>query len=261
MELAMVLLPEDVPPLDATDILDAYRQIGGDGAALADVGGADECASSEGPPPLHIRLAGDDVFVMRMPVPVPNGEAEDAARFSVSSFSSAGPLPPHTSHLIVTMLGEARPLDVERKRRFTQLLAAILTSTKAIAVYSGAAGATHPADFFVDIARDVELPLLLWTGVSLAGDETRLSLLSLGMAQFDLPDLLLETPRAMGTDALGFFFDILEYVLTRGAAIPDGETVGRTSGERLPVRYVPSPIDPEKQVFRVAIPLDEKPLN
>lgn len=258
----MVLLPDGAPPLDPSAIIEAYRRLGGDGPALAELGPIDAGADPGAPDALHIRLGdGDEVLAMPIAAPVPNGEADEAARFSVSIFSSPAPLPPHASHLIVTMLGEAHPLDVDRKRRFTRLLAAILESSGAVGVYSGAAGATHPAAFFVEIARDVELPLLLWTGISVAGDEARLSLLSLGMAQFGLPDLLLETPRAMGTDALGFFFDLLEYVLTRGAAIPEGETVGRTADERLAVRYVPSPIDPARQVFRVEVPPDAGAAN
>lgn len=243
----MVLLPEGAPPLDPTAIIAAYRELGGDGPALAELG--------NGQGELNIRLGdGDEVIAVRIDAPVPNGEADEAARYSVSVLSTPDPLPAHGAHVIVTMLGDANPLDVDRKRRFTRIVAAMLQASNAVGVYSGPAGATHPATFFVDIARDVDLPLLLWTGISLAGDEARLSVLSLGMAQFALPDLLLETPRAMGTDALGFFFDLLEYVLTRGAAIPDGETVGRTPEESLPVTYVPSPIDPTKQVFRVQVP-------
>jgi len=258
----MILLPEGAPALDPSAIIDAYRQLGGDGPALAELGPVDASSAADDPAALHIRLGdGDEVLAMPIAAPVPHGEAEEAARFSVSVLSSEEPLPSHATHLIVTMLGQARPLDVDRKLRFTRLLAAIVQSTGAVGVYSGAAGATHPAPFFVELARDTDLPLLLWTGVSLAGDEARLSLLSLGMAQFELPDLLLETPRAMGTDALGFFFDLLEYVLTRGAAIPDGETVGRTPDERLPVSYVPSPIDPSRQVFRVQVPPDAGPAN
>lgn len=257
----MVLLPEGAPALDPSAIIDAYRQLGGDGPALAELGPVDASSGADDPAALHIRLGDDEVLAMPIAAPVPHGEADEAARFSVSVFSSEEPLPPHAAHLIVTMLGQARPLDVDRKRRFTRLVAAIVQSTGAIGVYAGAAGATHPATFYVELARDTDLPLLLWTGVSLAGDEARLSLLSLGMAQFELPDLLLETPRAMGTDALGFFFDLLEYVLTRGAAIPDGETVGRTPDERLPVTYVPSPIDASRQVFRVEVPPDAGATN
>jgi hypothetical protein len=54
-----------------------------------------------------------------------------------------------------------------------------------------------------------------------------------------------------GNDALATFFDLLAYVTDRGEPIPEGDTVGRTAGERLEVAYAPSPIDGSKQVWRV----------
>jgi hypothetical protein len=56
-----------------------------------------------------------------------------------------------------------------------------------------------------------------------------------------------------GSDALGTFFDLLAYLADRGEALPEGDTVGRSAEERLPVHYVPSPVDPSKKVWRVEI--------
>jgi hypothetical protein len=33
----------------------------------------------------------------------------------------------------------------------------------------------------------------------------------------------------------------------------DGDTVGRTAAEKLPVHYVPSPVDPKVKVWRVEL--------
>ena len=49
-------------------------------------------------------------------------------------------------------------------------------------------------------------------------------------------------------------FDLLTYLANRGVAIPDGDTVGRSADEKLKVRYVPSPIDESKKVWRVELP-------
>ena len=38
--------------------------------------------------------------------------------------------------------------------------------------------------------------------------------------------------------ALETFFDLLAYATGRGKALPDGDTVGRSETERLPVHYV-----------------------
>ena len=40
----------------------------------------------------------------------------------------------------------------------------------------------------------------------------------------------------------------------RGEALPEGDTVGRTASEKLPVHYVPSPVDLKVKVWRVELP-------
>lgn len=96
--------------------------------------------------------------------------------------------------------------------------------------------------------------IMLWTGVSIAHEaDGRLSMLSTGMAQLNLPDLLLVAPASESDAALEVFFDLLGYVADLGTPLPEGDTVGRTADERLPVRYVPSPIDPGTRVWRVEL--------
>jgi hypothetical protein len=102
------------------------------------------------------------------------------------------------------------------------------------------------------------LLVTLWSGLSVASDRDhpeRMSLVSLGMSQLELPDLELTVPGGSSKDeALDVFYQFLQYTITRGAAIPEGDTVGRSAEERLKVRYVRSPVDPEKKVWRVDLP-------
>ena len=48
-------------------------------------------------------------------------------------------------------------------------------------------------------------------------------------------------------------YDLLAYVVSRGRPLADGDTVGRTADEKLPVHYVPSPVDPKVKVWRVEL--------
>ncbi len=101
---------------------------------------------------------------------------------------------------------------------------------------------------------DIDLRLTLWTGVSVEREpDGRFSLLSLGMKQLNLPDLLLIAPQSDGNSALEPFFTFLTYVAHRGEPLPEGDTIGRSETEKLPVRYVPSPLDPKTRVWRVEI--------
>jgi hypothetical protein len=194
-------------------------------------------------------------FVVPVSAPVPDGEADEAARFSISAIGTGWKLPPHAAQLIVTLRSPPSVSRMDALGCFTAVLGAVSEASGAVGVYWGNAGATHDPAFFISVAQEPDLVsrLMLWTGVSVSREaDDRLSLLSLGMQQLELPDLLLVAPNSVdGNDALATFFDLLAYVVNRGTPIPEGDTVGRTAEERLPVRYVPSPIDASRQVWRV----------
>ena len=200
--------------------------------------------------------SGETAFVVALPVPVPNGEAEKAVRFSVSAMGTGWKLPAHKAHLMVCLRSTVSSPVVASLSCFTSLVAAVAKASRAVGVYWSNAGATHDAEFFVAMAREPGLVprLALWTGVSVAREpDGRLSLLSLGMRQLNLPDLLLLAPKSAGNDALATLFDLLAYAAELGRPLPEGDTVGRTADERLPVHSVPSPIDATNKVWRVEL--------
>jgi uncharacterized protein DUF4261 len=195
---------------------------------------------------------GRVAFVALMPVAIPNHEADDAARFSVSGLGGRWKLPPHKAHLVVSMPGA--PSTAATLSAFTSVVAAVVEASPAVGVYCGAARATHDPKFFTEIARerDAKARLALWSGVSIAREpDGRFSVLSLGMKQFALPDLLLVAAPSKSEDAISMLFDLLDIVIERGSALPEGDTVGPSANERWPVHYVPSPIDPKLKVWRV----------
>jgi uncharacterized protein DUF4261 len=191
-----------------------------------------------------------------MPVPVPNGEAEANVRFSVSALGTGWKLPAHKAHLMVSLQETDLPSAVEALSRFTSLLAAVAKASGAVGIYWGNAAATHDPKFFLSTAESQGIVprIALWTGVSVATErDGRRSLLSLGMQQLNLPDLLLVVPNSARDTALETFFDLLSYVAESGKPLPEGDTVGRTADERWPVRYVPSPLDGKVKVWRVEV--------
>ena len=198
---------------------------------------------------------GRSTIIAIMPAPVPNGEADSAAALSLAALSSGGaPSAAHAAHLTVASLGD--DATVESLLAHTRLVAACVDAYRAVAVYEGNAGATHPARFYVDVVTSVEVPVMVWTGVSVARPSAaRIEFLTLGMeTNVGVPDMLLSARTSEGNEPLLYLFDLLTYVLQRGVAIPEGNTVGRTAREKIPVRYVPSPIDPSRKVARVDLP-------
>lgn len=200
-----------------------------------------------------IAFDGGRVFVALVPAAVPDGEADGGFQFSIASWSSSFRAPQHDAHLMVTLQLEKDLSPVEAQRLFTAVIAAVVEASKAVAVYWGQAGVSHPANFFLDVANgDPDMWIMLWTGVSRANaGPDRVSLLSLGMSQFGIMNLMVNGPTSMGQDLLMRFFQMLDYAVQRGKAIPDGDTVGSSESERLQVRYEPSPIDPAEKIWRI----------
>lgn len=198
---------------------------------------------------------GLTAHVALVPAAVPNGEADTAARFSIAAFSRSGSaLAPHVAHLIVTTHG--RRGDRDSLVRHTRIVAACVDAYRALGVYEGNAGATHPAPFYLDVVTSTDLPLMVWTGISVATEPSgRSSVLSLGAhSTLGVPDMIVSAPQGRGNDALELLFDMLAYVVRRGAPLPDGDTVGRSVEEKLKVRYVGSPLGTPERVARIDLP-------
>lgn len=202
---------------------------------------------------LCLRLQDDsgDVILAPVPAPIPTGEVESAATRSLANFSSEPGLAPHAAHVIVTFRDEAKRSPAAEAKLLAQVTAAVAQATGAVGVYWGMGHVAHPAAFFIDTVRELEFPLPVLTGLSVARDSKGLSFLSVGMDQFELPDVLLLADKAQGGGAIEFLFDLEGYALKRGKALPEGDTVGRTAEERFKVRYVPSPLDASVQVAQV----------
>lgn len=242
--LSFVLLPA-AKQLDPAAVIATFSSLFPKEAALA-------LAPGDKTDVLQFASGQVPTFVALMPAPVPNREADDATTFSVSSFRKGGfTLPPHHAHLLITTMGDVTNTAAGLTRH-TRIVAAIAKAAGAVGVYEGNAGATHEPNFYVNVAASMSVPTMLWNGLSMLRTEERVELLSLGMGQLELPDLLFVAPAAEGNEALEFFFDLLSYVASRGTRIAEGETVGRDADEKLVVHYVPSPIDEEVEVARIS---------
>lgn len=248
-QLLAMILTLGSPNIDAAAVSRTYADLAPGGSQMVAEGSEKEATTW--------RIEGADAMVTAgvMPRPVPGDEAEFHAQFSVGAFAGKRADTRHDSHIIVFMHGAGARSQKDALQRFTVSLAAIAQALQAPAVYWGNARATHSREFFVSevVRAKGQIPITLWTGISFAREASgRASFLSLGVREhLGLPDLLLTAPWPQRTQALGRVFDILLYTANRGTALPDGDTVGTTATERLPVRYVASPVDPKQTVMSI----------
>jgi hypothetical protein len=249
MHVAFVLLPHVAEP-DADAIATVYAELFPEHGALVPAG--DNEADDGSNPGFGLACRDGVVHVVLAPDPVPDGEAERAAQRSMAAIGGEGAIPPHAAHLIVPWFPNETLTLVEGLSAQARVTAAIALATGAVGVYVGAASATHPAEWYVAVARELDDPLMLWLGVSHAvTPDERHSFLSFGMQQFSMQNLLLSAPLSEGGEALEYFYALLGSCAESGSPLVPGEIIGREPGELLTVRDEPSPIDDEQIVSAI----------
>lgn len=200
------------------------------------------------------RRGARPAYVVTVPGPVPNGEAEAAVDLGLSALFDDFELPQHRAHFAVTTPTDDDDDPVETLTLHTHLVAAVVDAHRAVGVYEGSARATHGPEFYVEIATTTDIPVMLWTGVSIARPNAKTTeILTLGFDQVGMPNFLFVAPLGSEGDALELLFRVAGHVAENRQAIPEGETIGRTASERLPVLYVPSPVGGEALVARVEL--------
>mgnify|MGYP002628028042 FL=1 len=160
----------------------------------------------------------------------------------------------HKRHVIVTVMGNVEPIELMKV--LTQATIALTDSCKgAIGVYWCNSGHVVEPDTFAELACDFlphELPLPLWINFRVtANDDATSSGSTKGLAALETmkPETknASEPPNELRDRLIG----LAEYVLTSGAVIRDGDTIGETADEKIKVRYRDSSFGSDGQVMRL----------
>ena len=199
-----------------------------------------------------------EAFVTLMDVPHPD-YAGERVRASIASIFSETPELPHSAfHQVMLVPGHNPAAKSTCQSLLLTFLAALAQSTDAVGVFME--NAIHEANGFKKVAveTDGSMRPLLHLGFSLARENQthRISVLSWGMpSSFGLPDVFATQPeRDSAVDALELAFLVSAQMIARGVSYTKGDTVGRDTRERLPVRLTQSPVDPTAKVVRLDLP-------
>jgi Domain of unknown function (DUF4261) len=251
--VAIVLLPR--PELPAAEaVVKAHRELAPREAELAIQQARIE--GKQGGVGSQFTLGKAQVGVLLLPEPMPQVDIERTARHSASFLAREWNPAPHQAMLVI-VLNEAPGIPPqETQRRFTHLVGAVTRAASAPSgVFWASANATHDPAFLAKVAgqKDAVRLAFLWVGLEVYEDAPgRVRVESTGMKSLALPELVLtaplsSTPKQVLTNA----FDLISYVVGRGEALPEGDTVGWEQQEQIPVRYEASAEDAKEQVLRI----------
>jgi hypothetical protein len=182
-------------------------------------------------------------FVGSMPAPIPWSTLEGPCATAWWWREATSICKPCRGHYLVwTESGDG---DVfAANLRLTAIVAALVRTAKAPAVYWGAGTLVRSGDDFCRQAegatRDV-MPLYLWLDFRIeptGGDQ--LFFAPTGMTAFGLMELETLAPRRMANHVLNRLFNAAHYLCDHGPVLEDGQTFGMSETEKIGISHRPS---------------------
>jgi hypothetical protein len=203
---------------------------------------------------LAFSLGGNTAAVALVPGPIPwsnlEGPCETARWWPEAGERMRG----HNSHLLVALGGD-RGDAVRRSLALTHLTAAVAAHVDAAGIYWSGGALVHDPQVFLDEVRSASpqnLPLHLWIDFRIeANDDGTLRLFTTGMKALDKMEIEIARSRHEATEVFDFAYSIADYILSRGAEIRDGHTVGRCEEEKVLAAHAPSMWDGKMTVLRL----------
>jgi hypothetical protein len=225
-------------------------------------------AERTSPDTLALRSPNSTFFIGLMPAPVPAAELADPAAAAWYWPEAAATLKRHRAHAVVS--AESTTLDpIDLMLTLSRVVAALAACSSSLGIYVGGAKLVHKVDDFVSetvTATREQLPLYLWLRFDLAdaglgthGDDLRastpgpLSLMTTGLAQFELMELEFAPSLLDPQTLMDRAFNIAHYLLDHGAVLSDGHTIGTSADERFRVRHGASLRPGHAPVYRIEV--------
>ncbi|MCX7422054.1 MAG: DUF4261 domain-containing protein [Planctomycetia bacterium] len=215
----------------------------------------------DGPLPEHVEgdegtitfhLGSAIAAISLMPVPLPWSELESPCTTAWWWPDAAEEMRDHKQHIIVALIGGEETL-LSRHVLLSQLVAAVAAVTDAVGVYWGAGGLVHePAEFIEqcdELTIENSLPHL-WVDLRVEeNDDGSLCFFTTGLEAFDQYEMEIERSEQSAEEILDLCYSVVHYLISSSAEIQDGESVGRTGEERVPVTHKPSKWDADRTVL------------
>lgn len=190
---------------------------------------------ADGGSTLIFEVDGMTAAVSLLPVPVPRGEAVERAKCNYLWGEAVEAASAHRGQVVVTVLAEEQDLR-EAARLQVKLVCAVCHQEGVLGIYAN--GTVYDPEFYLGyggLLREEELPVpnLVWVG--LYRDEEGLNAYTDGLSAFGKDEIEVLASGASPGELRSFLYDVADYVIERDAVLFDGETIGTSEEERLPI--------------------------
>ena len=184
---------------------------------------------------LTFEVDGMLAAVSLYPFPVPHGEAEENAAHNYLWQEAAETAARHQGQLLVTVLPREQD-HREAAMLQVKLVCAACRQRGILGIYAN--GTVYQPEFYLNAAQpmeDGELPLLDLVWMGLYRRESGLCGYTDGLRSFGKDEIEVLDAQAEPGDLHSFLLDLSSYVLEEDVSFHDGETIGFTEGQYLPI--------------------------
>ncbi|WP_134686876.1 DUF4261 domain-containing protein [Brevibacillus migulae] len=168
--------------------------------------------------------------------PVPNGEAEHFAQGNYLWPEAVDVTKTHVAQIIVAVLNSSGSA-LDSGRMYTKLAASCLKLPNAIGIYTS--GTVFQPELFLEMANfmktDDAFPLLNLVYFGLVRSETGMNAYTYGLKSFGKDEIEILDSRLTPSELREFLIDISTYVVEHDVTLKDGETIGFTAEQKLPI--------------------------
>lgn len=159
------------------------------------------------------------------------------------------------AHYIVLLTGRAEG-DRENDIELARFLCALTTAAPVVGMMLGHGMTFHRPDFFLaSVQANRDLPTWVLVDVTWAREPGgRASILTHGMQRYGKEEFFVTAPEAKINEAREYAYTMCSWMLSQDYELPTGDTVGRTSEEKLEIQRVPDPTGDGPEVIRLDLP-------
>lgn len=193
---------------------------------------------------VYVDIEGFRLIIGLMPAPIPNGEAEYYAKANYMWRDAEKEVARHGAHLLVTVMGDGDMLD--RAIVYVKVTAALLGQDNVIALYSE--GAVYQPKMYRQCADVIKhhpetkaFPILnlIWFGIY--GDGKIAGVYTYGMRRFGKEEIEVYVSQDVAdlNEIRNFLVSVAAYVVCEDVILRDGETIGFSENEKLPIKVSP----------------------
>lgn len=182
-----------------------------------------------------ITYQGAMLAISLMPGPIPDGEAEIMAERNFMWPDGREKVKQHKAHILIAQLGKELP----PKESGVMLVKAVVSACKqegVIGIYTGDI-VLEPTYYlkFAEALNEDEFPItnLVWIG--LHNNEKGLCGYTAGMRNFGYDEMEVLDSSVEPIELLEFLTSTANYVITEDVILQDGETIGFTADQKLPI--------------------------